>query len=68
MSHIASENTLNYYSATLLKEAMKEMGYYIPKNITKKELINMITHIIQNSKDGYDEDDEDDILYNHPYE
>jgi hypothetical protein len=68
MSHVASENTLNYYSATLLKEAMKEMGYYIPKNITKKELINMITHIIQNSKDGYDEDDEDDIVYNHPYE
>jgi hypothetical protein len=68
MSHVASENTLNYYSATLLKEAMKEMGYYIPKNITKKELINMITHIIQNSNDGYDEDDEDDIVYNHPYE
>ena len=68
MSHVANENTLNYYSATLLKEAMKEMGYYIPKNITKKELINMITHIIQNSNDGYDEDDEDDIVYNHPYE
>ena len=68
MSHVANENTLDYYSATLLKQAMKEMGYYIPKNITKKELINMICHIIQNSRDGYHEDDEDDIVYNQAYE
>jgi hypothetical protein len=68
MSHIARENTLSYYSSTLLKQAMKELGYYVPKKITKKELINMITHIIQNSSDGYEQDNEDDIVYNQAYE
>lgn len=64
---INPENQLNYYSAKLLKEALIEMGYVFPKNITKKELIQFITNIIQHSQDisssESDEEDEEIVDY-----
>jgi hypothetical protein len=57
------ENKLSYYAAKLLKEALREMGYVFPKNITKKELIQFIVDLIQQSHisdSDYDDSSDDD--------
>jgi hypothetical protein len=68
------ENQLSYYSARLLKEALREMGYVFPKNITKKQLIQYITDLIQQSGDlssssdsEYSSDSEEGLVFKCTY-
>ena len=68
MANIAKENTLSYYSANLLKQALIELGYTeVSKIKNKKLLIRYITILIQSAtEDSYltdsDEDSVDDNI------
>jgi len=68
MANIPKENTLSYYSANLIKQALIELGYTEVKEIKrKKDLIEYITILIQIAdEDTYisdsDEDSDDDEI------